>query len=585
MPATIYPTPEACRFVPATLDATSWHEIEPLINELKSRPVNSAADLELWLLDRSELDAACSEAQATLYINMTCDTESEQRRTAYTNFVQTIPPKLKPEAFELDKRFASLSAEFPLPAARYTVLERGVRSDVELFRPANVPIQTELSLLSQKYEQTCGSMTVIFDGKERTLPQMAQYQEVTDRGVRESAWRTVAERRLKDADTINQMYDDMIARRHAMALNANLKNFVEYAFKSMHRFDYTPAHCFKFHEAVETKLVPLLRTLDEKRRRALNVETLRPWDLSVDPKGRPPLRPFKDGRELMSKSVETFRLLDPRLAEMLSSLGDGSNTSGVADGACLDLDSRKGKGPGGYQYMRDRTRRPFIFMNAASQVNDVRILLHEAGHAFHSLLCNDEPLLNYRHSPIEFAEVASMTMELLTMPHVKPAGFYSNDDDAARANRGQLEKSLSSLAWTATIDAFQHWIYANPSHSRREREQQWLALDERFGSRVSWQGLEHIRPLLWQRQLHLFSVPFYYIEYGIAQLGALGLWLMSLERGPRVAIDHYVAALRLGGSKPLPELFAAAGLKFDFGPETLARIVDRVAIELDKMPE
>jgi len=575
-------------FVPPGLDATRWEALEPLFADLRRRPVTSRANLERWLLDRSALDAACSEAQAILYINMTCHTDNEAAQKAFADYIQSVPPRIKPAAFELDRRFVQLAEELGLDPARYGVLQRDLAADVSIFRPENVAIETELDLLGQQYEQIAGAMTVQFEGREQTLPQMARYQEQTDRGLRERAWRAVAERRLRDREAIDGVYDEMIRRRHQIARNAGFDNYIGYAFKSKHRFDYDPAACRAFHAAAERVIVPFVRRLDEQRRRTLGVDTLRPWDLAVDVKGRPPLRPFAGGQELMAKAKATFRALDPRLADMLESLGDGSESRGAADGACLDLDSRKGKAPGGYQYMLEQSRRPFIFMNAAGLHNDVVTILHEAGHAFHSCLCRDEPLLHYRNPPLEFAEVASMSMELLAQPHLRPApgreGFYTDEADLARARRLQFERAIDVLPWIATIDAFQHWVYANPGHTRPQRTETWLDLMARYSHAVDWTGLEEPLAAMWQRQLHLFSHPFYYIEYGIAQLGALQLWLISVEQGEKAAIENYIRAMRLGASKPLPKLFEAAGLKFDFGEDTVKRLVDRVEREMEKLP-
>jgi oligoendopeptidase F len=533
--------------------------------------------------------AACSEAESNLYIEMTCDTEDAAKQEAYSRYIETIPPRLKPLVFELDKRQVELARRFPLDAQRYAVLERDTRAEVELFRDENVPIETELEKLSQHYQQIIGAMTVEFEGREQTLPQMARYQESTDRAVREAAWRTVTERRLRDATQLDATYDKMVELRDRSARNAGFDNYIGYTFKSKKRFDYTPQDCRTFHRAVEEVIVPFMRRQDARRKTRLDLDHLRPWDLTVDPLGRAPLRPFTGGVDLVSRSRRAFEGLDPRLAEMFATLGDGANMRGAAgdDGrAMLDLDSRKGKAPGGYQSMRDYSRRPFLFMNAAGVHRDVETMVHEAGHAFHSMLCAGEPLLHYRHSPTEFAEVASMSMELLTMPHWNgPEGFYPDREDLARAQRRQMEGSLDTLPWIATIDAFQHWIYSNPRHSALERRRAWLELDDRFGHAVSWDGLEEARETTWQRQLHLYSFPLYYIEYGIAQLGALQLWLRSLEEGPQTAVESYITALRLGGSRPLPELFRAAGLRFDFGPETIRRIVDRVERELEKLPE
>ncbi len=573
-------------FVPSELNGADLSQITPLLNDLIDRPIESDADFDAWLLDRSELDAAMSEAAANLYISMTCDTTDPSKAEAYSRYIETVPPAVKPLAFQLDRRHTDLVARFPRTdparAARFAVLDRDIRAEVALYRDENVPIQTELEKLAQHYQTVIGAMSVTFEGQERTLPQMGVYQESTDRAVRESAWRTVTDRRLQDADAIEEIFDKQIALRHKMSINAGFGSFTEYAFRAMRRFDYTPDHCFDFHAACEEVVVPLVDALDEERASLLGLDALRPWDLAVDPKGRPPLRPFKGGAELVSKSVACFRALDPRLADMLASLGDGSESRGSADGANFDLDSRKGKAPGGYQYNRDRSRIPFIFMNAAGLQRDAETMLHEAGHAFHSILSRDEPLMRYREAPIEFAEVASMSMELLTQPHW--SAFYPDETDRARAVRQHLKGVITILPWIATIDAFQHWIYANPTHLTADRDEAWLSLDDRFGRSISWQGLDEARAAVWHRQPHPFCSPFYYIEYGIAQLGALQLWLHSIEKGPRSAIDAYIRAMSLGGSRPLPDLFAAAGLTFDFGPKAVSRLVERLARELEKLP-
>tara|TARA_R110002073_G_scaffold118918_1_gene258732 strand:+ start:653722 stop:655467 length:1746 start_codon:yes stop_codon:yes gene_type:complete len=573
-------------FVPQVIDGTKWDNIEPLLNALLAREVNSKSELEQWLLDRSELEAAIGESGANTYIDMTCDTESEEKQGAYTSFITTVIPNAKPIGFELDKKFAKLAEEFGLTGGHHTVLYRDTKADVDLFRQENVSIETEISQLDQEYDKICGKMMVDFDGKEQTMPMMGKYSESADRSIREEAWKKSASRRLEDQERISAIYDQMVTKRHQVAKNAGFHNFVEHSFKSKHRFDYTPETCFAFHDAIEKHVMPFVANLDAQRKQELGLEQLRPWDIAVDPKGQAPLRPFEGGVDLIAKSQRVFDQLSPELATMFATMGDGSNTNGSADGAMLDLDSRKGKAPGGYLYFRDRSRIPFIFMNAAGQHRDVETMVHEAGHAFHSMYCVDEPLVWYRSSPIEYAEVASMTMELLTMPYWD--AFYPSEADANRARRKQLEGSISLLPWIATIDAFQHWVYENPEHTQAERAQAWLKLEERFGMqghRVNWDGLDEERKFVWQRQGHLFGSPFYYVEYGIAQLGALGIWLISLEQGEEAALKAYKKSLSLGGSMPLPELFKAAGLDFDFGDATVSRLVKRVQAELDKLPE
>jgi oligoendopeptidase F len=574
--------------IPQDLDASTFERVEPLYNELLGRDVLSAEALEQWLYDRSELASACSETRANLYITMTCETSDKEAAQAYADFIQNVAPKIKPLEFELDKKQKALCDRFGLDPSRYAVLQRDTAADVELFREENIPLETELDNLSQEYDTVIGAMMVEFDGQERTLPQMGKFLEVGDRDVRERAWRATADRRLQDAEKIDEIFDKMIRLRDQVARNAGFENYIGFAFKAMHRFDYTPEGCAAYHRACEEIVAPFMRRRAAERREALGVESVRPWDVTVDPLGRAPLAPFEGGVELVSKSRVLFEKLDARLGEMFASLGDGSEARGSRDGARYDLDSRKGKAPGGYQYPRDRSREPFIFMNAAGLHRDVETMVHEAGHAFHSMLCNDEPLLHYRHSPIEFAEVASMSMELLTMPYWSdPTSFYPDEEDADRARRRQLEGTVSMLAWIAAIDAFQHWLYANPAHSRQERTVHWRSIAERFGTHghfADWSGLEPYLDTYWQRQSHLFGAPFYYIEYGIAQLGALQIWLRSLEEGEKPAVDDYIKALSLGGTRPLPELFDAAGVRFDFGRDTVARLVERAEAELAKLP-
>lgn len=571
--------------VPPVFDASVWANIEPLIAELKSRPVSSADELVGWILDRSELDAACSEARANLYIATSCDTEDRAAADRFTAFLEEVGPRLEVASFELDQKQVDLTGRFPLDEARYGVLTRGKRAAVELFREENVPIQTELAKLSQEYGKVAGAQTVEFDGRERTLAEMSVYLLSAQRGVREGAWRAIAARRLADRAELDRLLDEMIERRSRLAANAGLPGYVEYAFKEKQRFDYGPADCRAFWEGVERHVVPLVRRLDADRAKVMRVGTLRPWDLSCDPRGRPGLAPFKGGRELLEKSTRVMEALDPRLGAMMHRLGEGAQTwtgEGLVTPS-LDLDSRKGKRPGGYQYVRDRSRAPFIFMNAAGLHRDVMTMVHEAGHAFHSILAEGDPLVDYRHSPIEFAEVASMSMEHLTMAHWGvTGGFYADEADLNRARREHLEDSITILCWIATIDAFQHWMYEHPGHTHAERDAFWVELDVRFGRGVSWSGLEQERMTQWQRQGHLFSHPMYYIEYGIAQLGALQLWLTGVEKGEAAAVEAYLRALRLGGSKPLPELFKAAGLSTDFGPKTVGRVAEAVWKKLEQ---
>lgn len=557
--------------IPENLDATQWDNISPLYDELLQRELKCQGCLETLILDRSEIDAAVSEAAGNLYINMTRHTDDQQAKSAYLAFVENVQPHLKQAGFDLDKKSVDSPHRTKLDQQRYGVMLRDLNADVEIFRPENIPLQTEDTKLGQQYSEICGAMTVQFHGTEFTLPQMAQFLEDTDRATREQAWRMMAERRYADHEKLSGIFDRMVELRHQIALNAGFDDYRAYMFVARHRFDYTPQDCLMFHDSVEREVVPLMRSLNAERAEQLGVDPLRPWDLAVDVRGRPRLNPFDNADELVDKCSRLFHRMNPDLGAMFDRLRQGD---------CLDLESRKGKAPGGYQYNRDYTRQPFIFMNAAGLHKDLMTMLHEAGHAFHSMLSEHDPLLHYRHAPIEFAEVASISMELLSHPYFDE--FYS-EADADRARRTHLEKLVALLPWVATIDAFQHWLYTHPEHSRDDRRRQWESLVERFGVAVSWDGIEPYRAVGWQAQLHLFEVPFYYIEYAIAQLGAQQLWLQA-GRDEQAAVRNYEKALRLGGSKPLPELFRAANVRFDFGVGTVRKLTEGVRLEIEKLP-
>jgi oligoendopeptidase F len=560
------------RFVPETVDWNDWTAIKPLFDRLDAEiaAAKSLPELERWIIDWGEVSAALDEESSRRYIAMSCHTDNEEAEKAYLHFVEKIDPETKPRQFALQQAFVKHPLRSALPAARYTVFNRDIANQVELFRPENVALETEDTKVGQHYQKLSGSLTVNFRGEEKTLVQMGRYLEEPDRATREEAWRLTAERRLKEAAEFDRQFDELVSVRGKIAANAGFANYRDYAFKLRGRFDYAPADCERFHNAVESAIVPLLRELHAARKAKLGVDNLRPWDLSVDPQNRPPLKPFQTVEEMVDRSQRIFDQLDPELARGFKQMHDLK---------LLDLDNRKGKAPGGYQSTLGEARLPFIFMNAVGLQRDVETLLHEAGHAFHALATREEDLYAYRGAPIEFCEVASMAMELLGNEFL---GEFYDAADTARACRTHLEGIVSSLAWIATVDAFQHWIYTHPSHTHMERDAVWLQLNARFGGDVDWSGLGHVRAKLWHRQLHIFLYPFYYIEYGIAQLGALQVWMNSL-RDKAGALNSYKRALALGNSQPLPELFAAAGCKFEFSEATVQPLTNMIREKLGGM--
>lgn len=557
-------------FVPKDLDGSSWESIEPFMNDLRDRKLSCSNCLETFIADRSSLSEVISEARARLYIDMTCHTDDEDIQKSWMQFVENVQPKLSEYSDILNRRLVEHQALDELPE-RFGILVKGIKTDIAIFREENIPLSTQVTKLVTEYNEICGAQMVEFDGEQKTFAQMAIYFENTDRKIREDAWKAVSERRFEDNERVSEIYDELIQIRHKMATNAGFEGFQQYMFASMHRFDYSIEDCLEFHESIETVCQPLRHRTDGERMRDLGIDSLRPWDMGVDVKGRPPLQPFNDVQEMVDGCSRIFHNMSEELGNYFDQL-DAND--------CLDLDSRKGKAPGGYQYYLQKSRLPFIFMNAAGTQRNIETMIHEAGHAFHSFYSGHLDLIHERDSPIEFAEVASMSMELLTHPHWEE--FYDNKD-ADRARRKHLEDIISFMPWMATIDAFQHWVYANPNHSREERAEKWLELGERFGPKVDMTGFEDIHKVSWQRQGHLFGVPFYYVEYGIAQLGALQMWKYH-RRDTQDALDRYKAGLSLGYTRGLTELFQASGLELSFSESYVGELIGEIDEALAELP-
>jgi oligoendopeptidase F len=559
-------------YVPEDFLVTDWAHLEPFFGELRDRNLHSAAELERWLLDRSELESLLSEDLAWRYIRMTCDTQDPQRAEAFQHFVNEIEPHVAPYDHALNEKMLASPYLAGLDEARYRVFLRSVRRALEIYRAENIPLKTEISTKQQQYAATVGAMTVTLDGEELTLPQAADRLKSPSRSVREAAYRAIQQRRIQDAQPLDQLFTELVQLRHQMAQNADFDNFRDYMFAALGRFDYTPQDCFNFHQAIRETVVPLIDDIDLERRQDLGLPALRPWDLDVDPSGQPPLRPFGTGEELLEKTITVFQSLDPYLGDCLRTMRQMGH---------LDLESRKGKAPGGYNYPLDETGVPFIFMNATSSLRDVVTMLHEGGHAVHSFLTRNLPLGADKHPPSEVAELASMSMELMSMDQWDV--FFPNADDLRRAKKTHLESVLETFPWVATVDKFQHWIYENPNHSEDERHQRWTELFDGFNQRtVDWQGLEQYKPYLWQKQLHLYEVPFYYIEYAMAQLGAIAVW-RNFRQNPAEGLAAYKRALALGYTAPIGEIYAAAGIRFDFSTGYLRTLVDFVREEMARL--
>jgi len=549
-----------------------WESLEPLYTELRDREINSVADLEKWLHDRSEVEAALEEDFAWRYIRMTCDTNSEELLQKFQYFATEIEPKIAPYSNELNKKLVASEWVDKLDADKYFIYLRGVKKSLELFREENIPLQTEIQVEQQKYQSITGSMSVHIGDKEFTLEQASVFLKDTDRAKRQEVWEKITERRLQDKDKLDRLFDKLRELRHKVALNADFENFRDYMFQALGRFDYTPQDCYAFHEAIEKEIVPILREQAEKRKEALQLETLKPWDLDVDVSGKPALKPFNSGEELIDKSIQCFSNISRYLGERLEIMKDNK---------LFDVESRKGKAPGGYNYPLSETGAPFIFMNSANTFRDLTTMVHEGGHAVHTFLTADLELNDFKHCPSEVAELASMSMELISMDSWDV--YFDNEEDLKRAKRDQLFDVLKTLPWVAVVDQFQHWIYTNPNHTDAQRTEAWLQIYEPFGAGFAdWSGHKQAEKNLWQKQLHIFEVPFYYIEYGMAQLGAIAVW-KNYKENPEKGLQQYLDALKLGYTKTIKEIYETAGIKFDFSADYVKELAEFVKEEMDKL--
>jgi oligoendopeptidase F len=559
-------------FLPENFVLNTWEDAAPFFAQLQAATIDTKEELESWLKNYSELEAAISEDSCWRQIKMTCDNENKSLEEAFQFFCLEIQPKIQPVVFELNKKLMASPALQQLDAEQYHTYLRNIKKSIELFREENIPLQAQVQVLAQEFGQITGAMMVTINGQEYTLQQASQFLLNEDRAVREEAYRKIQECRLTGKEKLDVLFNKLIDLRNTEAKNAGFESYTQYRFKELGRFDYDEDACFKFHEAVKQHVVPLVKEIYAEKKIKLGLESLRPWDIDAEPIGTKPLKPFATGEELLQKSITCFEKLNPFFADCLRQMKKMQH---------FDLDSRKGKSPGGYNCPLAESGAPFIFMNAAGQMQDVTTMLHEGGHAVHSFLAHPLALNGFKEYPMEIAEVASMAMELFTMDYWD--SFFNNDEELKRAKIEQLEGVITIFPWIAIIDKFQHWIYKNPTHSNEQRTAAWLSILAEFNEGVvNFESLENFRSNGWQKQLHLFEVPFYYIEYGIAQLGALGMY-MQYKQNPTQALNNYMQALSLGGTKTLPELYKAAGLEFNFSPDKIKVLMEFVQNELQML--
>lgn len=552
-------------FIAEDLQINNYADIEQYFTNLLEENIDSKEAFSLWLKKNSELEAVLEEDLAWRYIKMTINTADEAAAAAYNKFITEINPKIAEKANELNEKLNNCPFKSEFSNEADQIYFKKIQTAIDIFREENIELGSKTSTLAQEYSGVIGSQLIEYKGKELTSQQAAVFLKDPDRNVRKAVFELLHNRKRKDIDKLEDIFDQLVKLRHQIAVNAGFKNFRDYKFKAMNRFDYTVQDCFDFHQSIEEHIVPLYKTIQQEKLDKFGFEKFKPWDTAADPEGKPPLRPFETGEELLDKTISVFQKLDPYFSDCLLTMREIGH---------MDLDSKKGKAPGGYNYPLYEIGIPFIFMNAAHSARDVITMVHEGGHAIHSFLTKDLDLTAYKSFPSEVAELASMSMELLTMKYWEL--YYGDADDLNRAKKEHLESILMVLPWIATIDAFQHWIYENPDHSRDERRTKWNELNKRFGTGLTdWEGYEENRDYGWHKQLHLFEVPFYYIEYGFSQLGALGVWKNSLHN-EKEAIEKYKAGLSLGYTKDIKSIYKAAGVEFDFSGNNIKSL----AIEL-----
>jgi oligoendopeptidase F len=560
-------------FVDQDLKIESWSDIEKYFVNLLDRSISSKEDLIQWLKDKSELDAVLEEDLAWRYIKMTIDTRDESLSAAYTTFVTKIQPELAPLEDQLNKKLASVEFLNELKEDEaYFIYLRGVQTALELYRDENVPLEAEINEKSQQYGSISAAQSIEHEGQVITMQKAASFLKETNEALRKEIFEKIHHRRKEDIEKLDTLYTELIQLRNQIAVNAGFKNYRDYKFKALGRFDYSKEDCFNFHSAIKRSIVPIVKEIQLERLNKLGKSQFKPWDLEVDPEGKQPLKPFEGGERLLEGTVAMMKHLDPYFADCLTTMNQMRH---------LDLDSKAGKAPGGYNYPLYESGVPFIFMNSVGAQRDLVTMVHEGGHAVHSFLSRDLEITGFKSLPSEVAELASMSMELLTMPYWDE--FYQNENDLKRAKKEQLEGIIKILPWIAQIDEFQHWIYENPTHSALERKEKWMALNKEYGTGLTdWTSYEESVQNSWQRQLHLFEVPFYYIEYGIAQLGALGVWKNSLS-DQKKGISSYKEALKLGYTKSIPEIYKTANVQFDFSEKYINELAQFVRTELSDL--
>lgn len=560
------------RRLPSNFRLDSWIKLEPYYRELANRRIRSLIELEEWILDRSQVDAVVFEEFGWRYIRMTVDMSNESAIKKYNEFVKDIRSKVMTCEQKLDEKLLNNPFIHQLSRKRFSVYVRGIQKKSLLFQEDNLVLLSQESLLARKYGELLANISVEIEGRQLTIQQTNALLESPDRELRARAYQATIKTMQQQKMVFDTLFDQLLEVRNAIADNANHPNYVSYIFEQLGRFDYTPLDCHIFHKSVEQKVLPILDEINQRRKDRLGIDQLRPWDLQAESSTGQAVVLTTNVDDLIETAQKVLQAVHPFFADCLATMQAVQH---------LDLEIRPSKRPGGYNMPLGVTGIPFIFMNVAGSKTDVRTLMHETGHAVHSFLMKDLELSTAQRPPAEIAELAAMTMELLTLDHW--GHFFEAQETFSQVKIWMLENILQLLPWIATIDKFQHWLYANPQHTTAERKAAWLEIYYSLSpSTIHNQDLQDLYAYYWHRQLHLFEAPFYYIEYGIAQLGAIAIWKNYKENGEQ-AISQFMEALKLGYTQTIPEVYQTAGIAFDFSESYIQELVNFVYEQLQEL--
>jgi oligoendopeptidase F len=560
-------------YLPQDFTITTWDNLSQYFNEIEARPIDSLAEMKEWLADYSELSTVVGEEIRWRYVKTSIDTTDEIALKALQDFYINIEPQLKVVGNKINEKINNSPFKQNLKNDDdFANFIKALETDLQLFREENIAIQKELSLKENEYAMISGQWAIEQNGQQFTFQQANKFLKDQDRNLREDVYRKMLSRRLNDEVALDDLYTLLIEKRNEVAKNAGYENYRDYMFDAKHRFDYTAKDCADFQNSVAEAVVPVLAEISEKRKKQMNLSVLKPWDMQVDPLGRAPLKPFETTQEFVDKTIACFNELDTYFGERIAIMNEMNY---------LDLESRTGKAPGGYNMTMPEIGVPFIFMNHASSEGDVRVMVHEGGHAIHTFLAHPLKYDFFKSYPSEVAELASMSMELFSLEHWD--AFYENESDLKRAKENHLIGLLGTLPGVGKGDEFQHWVYLNPNHTAEQRKQKWFELSDKFGDpTIDMSDLQEDAASSYQKILHFYQVPFYYIEYGFAQLGAIAMW-KNFKQNPEKTIQQYKNALSLGYTRSIPEIYEAAGIRFDFSKAYVQELVAFVKSEIDKL--